>query len=339
MYKTYCRPFGECIDENTLEINYNRLWKLWIARITDFIITLMSNQILPVAVFDGNVGAHKVERARRSAKSEKVKAEMAQLYPQLYDWTSRKRYIDLMKRGYRLPRESYEFIPSLLRALGIPVLIANGEAETLCCLLWRHNIVDAVWSEDFDNIAYGCGFVIYGFVEDTKGQVVEYMDARHLYYSLQLTHEQFVEWYILCGCDYNEATLNLIGPAKALDWVKKYHYIENVPLDLVIKGRTRTTDDRYKLNAHVSRKIFLHTTMEETLTSYPLLSINNYISLDVLGNHLSDDQLMKMATYCGVLADLYPRWVREEEYKTPLPVLTTVNNVSLVSVSLDDLLN
>lgn len=339
MYKTFSDPYSESIDYDTLEINYEKLWLLWVDRIVDFILTLLENEILPIAVFDGNVGAHKFERVRRSDKSNKIKDEMMQLQPYLYNQSYRSRYIDLMKRSYKLPRESYNYIPSLLEALGVPVLHANGEAETLCCLLQKHGIVDGVWSEDFDNIAYGCTLLVFGFMKGGRGRVLEWMDARAVFAAMNMTHQQFVEWYILCGCDYNEDTLNLVGPAKAFEWIHAYGYIENIPMSEIIKGKSRTTDERHKLNAHISRKIFLYTTIQEVLTNRPLLSYNNYININILDGKVPDDKLMRITTSCSRIADKYSNWIREEEYTKQLPELNIPKSVSIVNISLEELLN
>jgi flap endonuclease-1 len=339
MYKTFADPYGESIDPDTLQINYEKLWLLWVERIVDFILTLLENEILPIAVFDGNVGDHKFERIRRSAKSDKIKTEMLQLQPYLYDYRTRSRYVDLMKRSYRLPKESYAYIPSLLEALGVPVLHTNGEAETLCCLLQKHGIVDGVWSEDFDNIAYGCTLLVFGFMKGGRGRVLECMDARMIFSAMNMTHQQFVEWYILCGCDYNEATLNLVGPAKAFEWIHTYGYIENIPISEIIKGKSRTTDERHKLRANVSRKIFLYTTIQEVLTNTPLLSYNNYININILGGRVSDDKLMRITNSCFWLAQNYVGWIRVEEYNKQLPELNIPKSVSIVNISLEELLN
>jgi 5'-3' exonuclease len=46
---------------------------------------------------------------------------------------------------------------------------------------------------------------------------------------MELTHEQFIDYAILIGCDYNKKNkLANVGPVKALDLIKKYKKIENI---------------------------------------------------------------------------------------------------------------
>ncbi len=42
-----------------------------------------------------------------------------------------------------------------------------------------------------------------------------------------MTYEQFVEFCILCGCDYTSKIKNL-GPARAFEFLKKYKNIDGI---------------------------------------------------------------------------------------------------------------
>lgn len=44
---------------------------------------------------------------------------------------------------------------------------------------------------------------------------------------MKLSYEQFLDFRILCGCDYSSKIKN-IGPGKAYDLIKKHENIDNI---------------------------------------------------------------------------------------------------------------
>jgi len=137
-------------------------------------------------------------------------------------------YIESLKRGqvYMTGKEM-DKVKELLSVLGIPYLQAPDESETYCCFLCKKGLATAVISCDTDCFAHGCPETILNF-EPSSGNIT-YVRLEELLNNMDITLEQFVDFSILIGCDYNKKNkLKNVGPVKALDLIKKYNSIENI---------------------------------------------------------------------------------------------------------------
>jgi len=137
-------------------------------------------------------------------------------------------YIESLKRGqvYMTGKEM-DKVKELLSVLGIPFLQAPDESETYCCFLCKKGLATAVISCDTDCFAHGCPETILNF-EPSSGNIT-YVRLEELLDNMDITLEQFVDFSILIGCDYNKKNkLKNVGPVKALDLIKKYNSIENI---------------------------------------------------------------------------------------------------------------
>lgn len=113
----------------------------------------------------------------------------------------------------------------LFDLMGIPYLVANGEAETLCARLIKEGIVYGCLSEDTDVLANGGRYFIRNF-NVNNNRVIEY-DLNIILEKFGVTYDQFIDICILCGCDYTCTIVN-IGIMKAYDFIKKYGDIEGI---------------------------------------------------------------------------------------------------------------
>ena len=70
----------------------------------------------------------------------------------------------------------------------------------------------ATASEDMDSLTFGTNFLLRGF--NSKKEPIIQIELAQVLEGFGMTHEQFVDLCILCGCDY---TTNIpgIGPVKA----------------------------------------------------------------------------------------------------------------------------
>lgn len=87
----------------------------------------------------------------------------------------------------------------LCTLLGIQYHNSSGEAEVSCAALQRDNIVDAVYTADSDVLVYGCTRMIRRIINYESVDVLNYTFIRE---ELDLTHEQFVRFCVLMGCDF-----------------------------------------------------------------------------------------------------------------------------------------
>lgn len=113
----------------------------------------------------------------------------------------------------------------LFDLMGIPYIIANGEAESLCAWLIKKELVCGCLSEDTDILANGGKLFIRNFNVNNNKVIVYDLDK--ILKSLGVNYQEFVDICILCGCDYT-STIKNIGVEKAYKFIKDYKNIEDV---------------------------------------------------------------------------------------------------------------
>jgi flap endonuclease-1 len=119
----------------------------------------------------------------------------------------------------------------LCQLMGMSVIQAPGEAEAFCSYLAKTGKAYATVSEDMDSLTFGSPILIRGMStskgsKNSANELIQ-IDLKKVLDALGLTHEQFVDLCILCGCDYTN-TIAGIGPVKALKYIKEYGTIEKV---------------------------------------------------------------------------------------------------------------
>ena len=110
---------------------------------------------------------------------------------------------------------------------------AKAEAEAQCVQLLSENKVFAVASDDMDCLTFGCKILIKGI--KTKADPVVEINLDDVLKELGFTFDQFIDFCILCGCDYC-GTIENVGPVKAYQFIKEHKTIENV-LKAMEEGR------------------------------------------------------------------------------------------------------
>lgn len=227
-------------------------------------------QITPVYVFDGKPPQEKIVIADRRATDAKRKADLEELtnrISQIRQYstitevvesididdtddnntritdtiiTTEEENIDelvftlnLQKhkmelQSHRPDKENIGSVKELFSVFGVPMIQASAEADALLAQLSRDNVIDAVISTDTDQIALGSKVVL--FPEKDISQLTRF-DIQECYDLLGFTHEQFVDFCIMCGCDYVKRIKN-IGIKTALSFIRAHHCIENVIANL-----------------------------------------------------------------------------------------------------------
>jgi flap endonuclease-1 len=115
----------------------------------------------------------------------------------------------------------------LLKLMGFPVVEAKAEAEAQCIQLLHEGKVFAVASDDMDCLTFGCKVLIKGI--RTKTDPVVEINLEDVLRELDFTIDEFIDFCILCGCDYC-GTIENVGPVKAYQFIKEHKTIENVLL-------------------------------------------------------------------------------------------------------------
>ena len=119
-------------------------------------------------------------------------------------------------------------VKNLLRLLGIPYIHPDvGEGEAYASELCRMGIVDYVLTEDMDTLAYGCPRLIRNCIEKElrRKDIISIFEYEKVISNLQLDHLKFLDFCILCGCDYCPSVPK-IGNITALKLIQKYGSIE-----------------------------------------------------------------------------------------------------------------
>lgn len=93
-------------------------------------------------------------------------------------------------------------LKELITLYGFNYIQAEGEAEALACYMFKEKQVDVVISEDSDVLAYGCKDLISD-VNISSGYC-EYINLDEVLENLEYTYEEFLDFCIMCGTDYND---------------------------------------------------------------------------------------------------------------------------------------
>ena len=184
--------------------------------------------IRPVYVFDGKPPEMKSgelqKRAERRQEAEKSLEEAIEKGDQ--------EEIDrFTRRTVKLDPQHVEECKKLLTLMGIPFVQAPCEAEAECAALCRARIVDATATEDMDALAHATPILLRHLTHkkkkaDDDDSVIEINFSKVLEDS-GLNREQFVDFCILCGCDYCDSIKN-IGSTRAYELIQQYGSIEEI---------------------------------------------------------------------------------------------------------------
>mmetsp|Transcript_2693 Transcript_2693/g.3694 ORF Transcript_2693/g.3694 Transcript_2693/m.3694 type:complete len:439 (+) Transcript_2693:81-1397(+) len=188
-------------------------------------IRLLSNGIKPVYVFDGKPPTMKSgELLKREAKRVKAEADHSEAKE-----TGTAEDVDkFSKRLVHVTKQNNDDCKTLLQLMGVPVVNALCEAEAQCAAMAKGGLVFATGTEDMDALTFKTPKLIrkLTFGQNSKQPILE-LDYQKILDELKITHDEFVDLCILCGCDYTE-NIKGIGPKKALAFIRKYHSIEKI---------------------------------------------------------------------------------------------------------------
>lgn len=191
------------------------------------VVRLMEHGIKPVYVFDGKPpelkgGELALRRDRRDA-AEKQLAEAIEK-------GDKEEIKKFTTRTVKVTKEHNEDVKTLLRLMGVPVVEAPCEAEAQCAVLCSANKVYAVATEDADALTFGSSILVrnLNFSDaKTKRPIVAITLATALE-ELAISMDQFIDFCILCGCDYTSDTIRGIGPSTAFSLIKQHKTIEKI---------------------------------------------------------------------------------------------------------------
>ena len=188
------------------------------------IMNYISLNIELIFIFDGKPPINKQDCINiRKEKSNKAKEE--------YEKTSCQKEKDkLEKSSIRLTKTMVNDVKHLLTLMGVSYIHPEeGEGEAYASELCRIGFVDYVLTEDMDTMAYQCPKLIRNCIDKSirRADIVSIFHYEKMIEGLNITHEQFLDFCILCGCDYCPI-IPKIGNITALKLIKKYNNIETI---------------------------------------------------------------------------------------------------------------
>ena len=251
------------------------------------VLRLLKNGILPVFVFDGRPPKEKssVLKNRKDRKAnliekkdlltnelkkrltegtccdslttyvgeEKIEEDTEECSLELQTSEQIKKELDKVnKKIISITQEHIDKLITLFGYMGVPYIVANGEAEALCSKLSKINYVNCCVSEDTDILPNGGRYFIRNFNPD-KNYIEEY-SLLEILDKLNITYEQFLDLCILCGCDYTPK-IHGIGPITAFKFIKSYGDLENI-VDFITKNNKYTIPDKFDYKK--ARHLFVH---------------------------------------------------------------------------------
>ena len=176
-------------------------------------INLLKMNIIPVYIFDGKPPEfkNKILSERREIKQK--------AYNKMQTPLSEEDKIKYFKRTVSISKAQINECIELLETMGIPYIVAEEEADSLCAELVKKGLVDGVLTEDMDIMTFGATKIYRNLTSYKKDNIMILMED--ILQALNITYEQFVELCILFGCDYCEGVKD-ISPEN----IYKY-YIKN----------------------------------------------------------------------------------------------------------------
>ena len=189
------------------------------------ILNYITLNIELVFIFDGKPPENKnICIQERKEKAKKAKEQLKN------KCMSEEDKHKLEKASTRVTREMIDDVKKLLSLMGISYIHPEvGEGEAYASELCRTGFVDYVLTEDMDSLVYGCPHLIRNCIDKSlkrKG-IVSIFNYEKIIETINLDHQKFVEFCILCGCDYCPQVPK-IGNVTALKLIQKYGDIKKI---------------------------------------------------------------------------------------------------------------
>lgn len=175
------------------------------------------------------------------------------------------------KKGHiKIDWNKIDLLKELFKECDIFYYQCNGETDIYVKEFFSNNLIDYVITEDLDFLTHNCPNVLYNY---------NFLNINILHYNyeiilkeLGMSKETFIDFCILCGCDYSP-TVKGIGSIIAFKLIKKHKTIEEI-----IKNNEKF--DFNNFNYKGSRKMFnLHPEINVLNKEVKIIKKDNYNNL------------------------------------------------------------
>lgn len=238
IFLTYAIAHKNTVQKTDLrvsQIDVTLRRKTWFNNVYRFIRDMKNIDIEPIFIFDGKYPVEKdlTKEKRIKAKLKNEEKTLQAIADMKSDIQSRSKMIEAQKRmavDFKMSEEDIEIFKEFIFKMGIPLIQATTEAEKLCSMLCLEGKVDLVYSADSDTLTYGCPLLVNDFhsvlLEDGQRQIMcnsYWLDE--ILEDIGLSMAEFVDFCIMCGCDYN-TNIPLVGVQKSYQIIKKNSSID-----------------------------------------------------------------------------------------------------------------
>lgn len=194
-----------------------------------FFRKLQSYEITGFLVFDGDKKSELKTQyctAERQKKKELLQCKITDERDKIScmsDEADLERLKKLCTQDVSITAQDVQLLKTIGEKYSFKFIVGNDEAEKTCCELKLQDQVDYVFSCDTDVYLFGIDEV----VQDITGDIVTMTNITGLMEELQLTKEQFFDFCILLGCDFN-TNIKGIGPVRAYKLIQTHDSVRRI---------------------------------------------------------------------------------------------------------------
>ena len=199
-------------------------------------LRMLEAGIKPVYVFDGKPPEFKMaELEERREKRQKAEADLKEAV----EAGDAEAVLKQTKRTVKVTPKMNQDVRRLLKMMGCPIIEAPCEAEATCAKMAKLGKVYGSVTEDMDVLTFGSPVMIKNMFSTQPtgttttpgmkpGQRPVYeVNLAVALEQLNVSMDQFIDFCILCGCDYAD-TLRGVGPHTGFKLVVEHGSIEEV---------------------------------------------------------------------------------------------------------------
>jgi flap endonuclease-1 len=183
--------------------------------------SLLGEGVLPIWVFDGKPPERKTGTIRqRIALKERAEEAWQQALAAGDLETARRK----AAQTSRLTRPMVDELIALLRALGVPSVLAPGEGEAQAAVMTARGSAWATASEDYDSLLFGAPRLVRGLAARGRGEGpvrAQLIDRADLLASLGIDGDELILLGLLVGTDFNDGARGY-GPKRSLKLVREH---------------------------------------------------------------------------------------------------------------------
>lgn len=248
------------------------------------ILIFLLNKMIPIFVFDGKSPDIKSSTLiKRKQRKDQAEEKLKDLSDQDQE------YIRNFKQTFKPTKEDMLEAQILLDLMGIPYIVAPGEADVVLSWLASRcdtngkRYVKGVCSDDSDMLAFGAPYIFKDMLRFmNKNKNVKVISLNKALAKMKLTSVQFTDLCVLLGCDYCD-NIKGIGPKRAYRLIYKYGTLEGV-LKFINKNLNANMDPDRKAN-------------EKCLIAARNYFRNALTDLDESNNFIITDDQLKLRKY------------------------------------------